>query len=185
MLTTRTTAPQLLLCSDNVGTQAEGHCGAERGEVRCDLRRPPRDDDGRIAAYLAGRRLPAELAQHLRLARLDNGRSALAAFAGSANETLAVQVLALDADGKPQTDAAGKKVRRTFASVRGWAATSAWHLAAVAGADANEIALVEGVEDALALRTAGWSGAIAAVLGKGQPGEARTGISACPAGAGR
>jgi DNA polymerase I-like protein with 3'-5' exonuclease and polymerase domains len=125
------------------------------------------DDDGRIARYLADRGLPTELAQHLRLARLDDGRSALAAFASSASETLAVQVLALDAEGKPQTDAVGKKMRRTFASVRGWAASSAWYVAAVAGGDVVEVAMVEGVEDGLALRTAGWCGPIAAVLGKG------------------
>ena len=60
----------------------------------------------------------------------------------------------------------GKKIRRTYASIRGWSHDAAYRLPALEGGS-PEVVMVEGTEDALSVRACGWTGAVVATLGKG------------------
>ena len=79
---------------------------------------------------------------------------------------LALQVLPLDSIGRPAM-VDGKKIRRTYAAIRGWTRDAAFHLPALEGGPA-EVVMCEGVEDALSVRVAGWTGPVVATLGQGQ-----------------
>ena len=125
-----------------------------------------RDDDGRIERYLAGRGLPG-LAHYVRLVTLKGGRLAMAALAADPviGDPLALQVMPIDSLGRPAV-VAGKKVRRTYAAIRGWTRDAAFTLPALEGGPA-EVVMCEGTEDALSVRVAGWTGPVVATLGKG------------------
>ena len=125
-----------------------------------------RDDDGRIALYLTGRGLP-EMASNVCLVTLPGRRQAMAALAVDpvVGDPLALQALALDSMGRPPI-VNGKKVRRTYCAMRGWSHDAAFRLPALDGSVAD-VAMVEGTEDALSVRVAGWTGSIVATLGKG------------------
>ena len=125
-----------------------------------------RDDDGRIERYLAGRGLPG-MAHHVRLLTMIGGRLGMAALAVDPviGDAVALQVLPLDSIGRPAM-VNGKKIRRTYAAIRGWTRDAAFHLPALEGGPA-EVVMCEGVEDALSVRVAGWTGPVVATLGKG------------------
>jgi hypothetical protein len=125
-----------------------------------------RDDDGRIERYLAGRGLPG-MASHVRLVTMKGGRIGMAALAVDPviGDAVALQVLALDSIGRPAM-VNGKKIRRTYAAIRGWTRDAAFHLPALEGGPA-EVVMCEGVEDAFSVRLAGWTGPVVATLGKG------------------
>ena len=125
-----------------------------------------RDDDGRIERYLAGRGLPG-MAHHVRLVTMKGGRIGMAALAVDPviGDAVALQVLPLDSIGRPAM-VSGKKIRRTYAAIRGWTRDAAFHLPALEGGPA-EVVMCEGVEDALSVRVAGWTGPVVATLGKG------------------
>src|SRR5262245_35058691 len=125
-----------------------------------------RDDDGRIELYLAGRGLPG-MAHHVRLATMKGGRLGMAAIAVDTviGDPLALQVLPLDSLDRPAA-VAGKKVRRTYAAMRGWSRDAAFTLPALEGGQA-EVVMCEGTEDALSVRAVGWTGTVVATLGKG------------------
>ena len=125
-----------------------------------------RDDDGRIERYLAGRGLPG-MAHHVRLVTMKGGRLGMAAIAVDTviGDPLALQVLPIDSLGRPAV-VAGKKVRRTYAAIRGWSRDAAFTLPALEGGRA-EVVMCEGTEDALSVRAAGWTGTVVATLGKG------------------
>jgi hypothetical protein len=125
-----------------------------------------RDDDGRIERYLAGRGLPG-MAHHVRLVTMKGGRLGMAAIAVDTltGNPLALQVLPLDSFGRPAA-VGGKKVRRTYAAMRGWPRDAAFILPALEGGRA-EVVMCEGTEDALSVRAVGWTGPIVATLGKG------------------
>jgi hypothetical protein len=80
-------------------------------------------------------------------------------------DPLALQVLPIDSLGRPAA-VAGKKVRRTYAAIRGWSRDAAFTVPALEGGR-TETVMVEGTEDALSVRAAGWTGPIVATLGKG------------------
>jgi hypothetical protein len=86
-----------------------------------------RDDDGRIELYLAGRGLPG-MAHHVRLVTMKGGRLGMAAIAVDPviSDPLAVQVLPIDSAGRPAM-VDGKKIRRTYAAIRGWTRDAAFH----------------------------------------------------------
>lgn len=121
-------------------------------------------DDGRIEKYLAARGLPMPpLGVALALSR-HRSRPVLAAFATDATgDAAAVQVLELDPDGGPTTWVDGKKMRLTFPAVTGWKRTAAFRIPG----QSDAVAVLEGVEDAIALHACGWTGPISATLGKG------------------
>src|SRR5262249_58679953 len=121
---------------------------------------------GRIERSLAGRGLPG-MAHHVRLVTMKSGRLGMAAIAVDTviGDPLALQVLPIDSLGRPAA-VAGKKVRRTYATMRGWSRDAAFTVPAVEGGP-TETVMVEGTEDALSCRVAGWSGEIRAALGKG------------------
>ena len=80
-------------------------------------------------------------------------------------DPLALQVLPIDSVGRPAM-VDGKKVRRTYAAIRGWTRDAAFTLPALEGGPA-EVVMCEGTEDALSVRAAGWTGTVVATLGKG------------------
>jgi hypothetical protein len=125
-----------------------------------------RDDDGRIERYLAGRGLPG-MAHHVRLVTMKGGRRGMAAIAIDTviGDPLALQVLPIDSLGRPAA-VAGKKIRRTYAAMRGWSRDAAFTLPALEGGQV-EVVMCEGTEDALSVRAVGWTGAVRATLGKG------------------
>ena len=125
-----------------------------------------RDDDGRIERYLAGRGLPG-MAHHVRLVTMKGGRIGMAALAVDPviGDAVALQVLPLDSIGRPAT-VDGKKVRRTYTSIKGWTRDAAFTLPALEGGPA-EVVMCEGTEDALSVRAVGWTGPVVATLGKG------------------
>ena len=125
-----------------------------------------RDDDGRIERYLAGRGLPG-MAHHVRLVTMKGGRLGMAAIAVDPviGDPLALQVLPINSLGRPAV-VAGKKVRRTYAAIRGWSRDAAFTLPALEGGQA-EVVMCEGTEDALSVRAVGWTGPVVATLGKG------------------
>ena len=65
-----------------------------------------------------------------------------------------VQVLQLDAQGFPALGPDGKKRRLTVPAVVGWKKIAAFRIPG----ERAELVLVEGVEDASAMRCAGWRG---------------------------
>src|SRR5262245_39709923 len=105
-----------------------------------------RDDDGRIERYLAGRGLPG-MAHHVRLVTMKGGRLGMAAIAVDhvIGDPLALQVLPLDSAGRPAS-VAGKKVRRTYAAIRGWPRDAAFTVPALEGGR-TETVMCEGTED--------------------------------------
>ena len=125
-----------------------------------------RDDDGRIERYLAGRGLSG-MAGHVRLVTMKGGRIGMAALAVDPviGDAVALQVLPLDSIGRPAM-VDGKKVRRTYTSIKGWTRDAAFTLPALEGGPA-EVVMCEGTEDALSVRAAGWTGPVVATLGKG------------------
>ena len=125
-----------------------------------------RDDDGRIERYLAGRGLPG-MAHHVRLVTMRGGRLGMAAIAVDTviGDPLALQVLPIDSLGRPAS-VAGKKIRRTYAAIRGWPRDAAFTLPALEGGQAD-VVMCEGTEDALSVRAVGWTGTVVATLGKG------------------
>ena len=124
-----------------------------------------RDDDGRIERYLAGRGLSG-MAHHVRLVTMKGGRLGMAAIAVDTviGDPLALQLLPIDSLGRPAA-VAGKKVRRTYAAMRGWSRDAAFTLPALEGGQA-EVVMCEGTEDALSVRAVGWTGTVVATLGK-------------------
>ena len=125
-----------------------------------------RADDGRIKRYLAARGLDGFEA-HVRLVNLKGGRRAMAALAvdGVIGDPIALQTLELDSVGRP-AQVNGKKVRRTYTSIKGWTHDAAFRLDKLPDGP-PEVVMVEGTEDAMSVRKAGWTGAVVAVLGKG------------------
>ena len=125
-----------------------------------------RDDDGRIERYLAGRGLPG-MAHHVRLVTMKGGRLGMAALAVDPviGDAVALQVLPLNSIGRPAM-VDGKKVRRTYTSIKGWTRDAAFTLPALEGGPA-EVVMCEGTEDALSVRAVGWTGPVVATLGKG------------------
>src|SRR5262245_59080862 len=105
-----------------------------------------RDDDGRIERYLAGRGLPG-MAHHVRLVTMRGGRLGMAAIAVDTviGDPLALQVLPIDSLGRPAV-VAGKKVRRTYAAIRGWPRDAAFTVPALEGGR-TETVMCEGTED--------------------------------------
>jgi hypothetical protein len=125
-------------------------------------------DDGRIAAYLASRNLvgdPKDLGLFLERSRRSTRNMVVPATDEDGN-ILAVQTLALDSKGVPSVDPDGKKLRRTYSGRVGWTADAAYRIPAIEGS-LRATVLVEGSEDAIAVRSAGWNGRVVAVLGKG------------------
>src|SRR5262245_6805891 len=131
-----------------------------------DVMATARDDDGRIERYLADRGLPG-MAHYVRLVTMKGGRLGMAAIAVDTviGDPLALQVLPIDSLGRPAS-VAGKKIRRTYAAMRGWSRDAAFTLPALEGGQA-EVVMCEGTEDALSVRAVGWTGTVVATLGKG------------------
>ena len=104
-----------------------------------------RDDDGRIERYLAGRGLPG-MVHHVRLVTMKGGRIGMAALAVDPviGDPLALQLLPLDSIGRPAM-VDGKKVRRTYTSIKGWTRDAAFTLPALEGGPA-EVVMCEGTE---------------------------------------
>jgi hypothetical protein len=123
------------------------------------------EDDGRIAAYLASRGIKIDL-EGLGLGLSGTRtklRDLIVVATDEAGEAVAVQTLTLDCDGRPTLDPDGRKVRRTFALERKWNRKAGFRIPG----EGDEVVLVEGPEDALSVRAAGWAGPIVAMLGKG------------------
>ena len=148
--------------------------------------------DARIGVYLEGRGIPKAFADEFGLVlsrspRYRNGQLEPGAFGMVAwattdtGEALAGQVLTLRDDGTPillpgaldrtTGQRKARKERLTWAPRSGWKESAAWRIPAAAGSETDPrfqaMVLVEGVEDALSVRVAGWKGPIAATLGKG------------------
>jgi hypothetical protein len=136
-----------------------------------------RADDGRVAAYLARRKLPAHLAARVEITTVprrnrsdewEPGAWALVAWATDEQGIRqAGQVLEVAPNGDPKKGIDGKKVRLTYARETGWAEAAAFRIPAMEGHEGIPVVMVEGTEDALAVRDCGYVGPIIAVLGKG------------------
>ena len=155
-----------------LGEEAEpppvGNNEARSAPVFQEMLATARDDDGRIECYLAGRGLPG-MAHHVRLVTM-KGEADRYGGVGCRptviGDPVALQVLPLDSVGRPAM-VDGKKVRRTFTSIKGWTHDAAFSLPALEGGR-TEVVMCEGTEDALSVPRSRLDGHGRCDVGQGQ-----------------